>query len=251
MTTHQLRLSDARPFFAELPYYLWGQVNYDSGGDCRSPTDRAWTWLKLRNRETGERLEVAEREGVWEVVGDDPLAARAALFMASRCRGEWVGSLPAGQLQGWDHERAASRAARVREEFERPELKPFDAGHLFWGSWKWVGWCGTEFTWVGRWIMDSVIRKDGRAVSLCVEWLRKGTIAEPQSQALRYALHVLTGRDFPTDKKWVEWYDRGGGYGSIPSPTPTGGMRSCGRETPSDDRRPRRHRPVRPVNRKC
>jgi hypothetical protein len=59
MTTHRLRLTRPRPFFAELTYYIWGQVNYDS-----------------------------------------------------------------------------------------------------WGSWKWIGWFGTESTWVGRCIMDSVIRKD-------------------------------------------------------------------------------------------
>jgi hypothetical protein len=218
MPTHRLRLTGACPFFAELPYYLWGQVNYDSDGDCESPTDRAWRYLELTNRETGERLEIVEREGVWEIMGDDPLAARAALFMASRCRGEWIGPLPTEELRDWDHAGAASRAIRVRTEFERPELKPFDVGHLFWGSWKWIGWFGTEFTWVGRWIMDSVIRKDSRAVSLCVEWLRDGTCAEEQSQALRYALHALTGRSFPTDKEWVEWYDRGGGIQEYPEP---------------------------------
>jgi hypothetical protein len=43
MATHRLRLTEPRPFFAEVPYYLWGQVNYDSEGDCKSPTDREWT----------------------------------------------------------------------------------------------------------------------------------------------------------------------------------------------------------------
>jgi hypothetical protein len=32
MTTHRLPLAGLRPFFAEVPYYLWGQVNYDSDG---------------------------------------------------------------------------------------------------------------------------------------------------------------------------------------------------------------------------
>jgi hypothetical protein len=206
MATYQLQLTGPRPFFAEVPYYLWGQVNYDSEGDCKSPTDRNWTWLDLTNRETREHLEVSSREGTWDVMGEDPLAARAALLLVSRCGGEWVGPVPAGPLHGWDHQRASARAARVRQEFERPELRPFDAGHLFWGSWKWVGWFGTEFTWVGRWIMHSVGTNDTRAVNLCVEWLRSGTVAEAQSQALRYALNRLTGRSFATDREWVDWY---------------------------------------------
>lgn len=32
MTTHLLHLTSPRPCFAELPYYVWGQVNYDSDG---------------------------------------------------------------------------------------------------------------------------------------------------------------------------------------------------------------------------
>jgi hypothetical protein len=88
-------------------------------------------------------------------------------------------------VKGWDHERALARAARVQMEFEKPELQPFNIGHLFWGSWKWVGWFATDFTWVGRWIMHSVVTNDPRAVNLCIDWLRSGTVAEQQSQALR------------------------------------------------------------------
>ena len=69
MATHQLRLTESRPFFAEVPYYLWGQVNYDSEGDCESPTDRDWTWLALRKRETKERLEITSQAEIWEVAG--------------------------------------------------------------------------------------------------------------------------------------------------------------------------------------
>jgi hypothetical protein len=81
---------------------------------------------------------------------------------------------------------------------------------MFWGSWKWIGWFGTEFTWVGRWIMDSVVRNDSRAVGLCVDWLREGTFAPAQSTALRYALSRLTGREYDTDANWVSWYDSTG-----------------------------------------
>lgn len=75
MTTHRLRLDSPRPYFAEVPYYLWGQVNYDSEGDCKSPTDRKWTWLELTNRETRERLEITSQEDTWEVSGTNPCAA--------------------------------------------------------------------------------------------------------------------------------------------------------------------------------
>ncbi len=218
MTTHRLRLPGLRPFFAEVPYYLWGQVNYDSEGDCKSPTDRNWTWLDLTNRETCEHLIITNQGDFWEVNGEDPLAARAAVFLVSRCGGEWLSQSPSGQMQGWDHERAIARAARVQAEFERPELRPFDIGKWFWGSWKWVGWFATDFTWVGRWIMHSVVTNDPRAVNLCVAWLRSGPVAEQQSQALRYALSRLTGRSDVTDKEWVDWYGRGGGIQQYPEP---------------------------------
>ena len=38
------------PFFAELPYYLWGSVNYNSEGNCKSPRDRNWTHLEINRR---------------------------------------------------------------------------------------------------------------------------------------------------------------------------------------------------------
>ncbi len=218
MGGYRLRLTEARPFFAELPYYLWGQVNYDSEGDCTSPTDRNWTWLELTNRDTRDRLDITSQDNTWALTGDDPLAARAALFLVSRCRGEWIDPPRAEPLAGWDHEKALARAGRVQSDFERPELRPFDVGHLFWGSWKWVGWFATEFTWVGRWIMHSVLTNDNRAVNLCIAWLRSGTFAEQQSQALRYALTRFTGYSFATDREWVDWYDRGEGIQQYPEP---------------------------------
>lgn len=52
------RGSEPLPFFAEYPYYLWGEVNYDSDGGCERPTDRAWKWLELKNRDSRERLTI-------------------------------------------------------------------------------------------------------------------------------------------------------------------------------------------------
>ena len=218
MTAYHMRLTEPRPFFAEVPYYLWGQVNYDSEGDCKSPTDRNWTCLELTNRETRERLHFSSEAESWEISGEDPTAARAAQFLTSRCGGQWISPLPAQQLSGWDHDRALARADRVRAEFERPELGPFDVGHWFWGSWKWVGWFATEFTWVGRWIMHSVVTNDPRAVNLCIHWLHDGTVNELQSRALRYALNRFTSQSFATDQEWVAWYEKGGGSAQYPEP---------------------------------
>jgi hypothetical protein len=218
MATYRLRLTEPRPFFAEIPYYLWGQVNYDSYGDCKSPTDRNWTWLELKNRETGESLDITGEANIWEVTGDAAFAARIAHFLVSRCHGEWISPFPSEQWQGWDHETAAAHAAQVQSEFEQPALRPFDVEHWFWGSWKWIGWFATEFTWWGRWIMHSVVRNDRRAVFMCIDWLRGGPAGEQQSQALRYALNRFTGRSFATDREWVEWYDKGGGVQEFPEP---------------------------------
>lgn len=97
-------------------------------------------------------------------------------------------------------------------------MKAVDVGHSFSGSWKWVGWFATEFTWVGRWITYSVVTGDTRAVNLCACWLRDGTAGEPQSEALRYALGSLSGRSFATDQEWVQWYFDGGGIREYPEP---------------------------------
>jgi hypothetical protein len=204
MSDYHLRLTELRPFFAEVPYYLWGQVNYDSEGDCKSPTDRSWRWLTLTNRETKEALRVSSQAETWIIEGAAPLAARACLFIATRCQAQWVGIFPDQELQGWDHKQALARAAYAQKEFERPELRPFDVGHLFWGSWKWI--------------MHSVVTGDKRAVNLCIGWLRKGTFSEKQSEALRYALNRFTGHSFGTDKEWVYWYDKDDGVREYPKP---------------------------------
>ena len=51
-----LKIKNKRPFFAEIPYYLWGEVNYDSDGDCEKPTDQNWNQFYLRNRENSEEV---------------------------------------------------------------------------------------------------------------------------------------------------------------------------------------------------
>jgi hypothetical protein len=112
MSTYRLRLDSPRPFFAEVPYYLWGQVNYDSDGDCKSPTDRNWTAFYLTHRDTGERVTVTRQDGVWHVEGADPPAARAAYFLVRRCGGEWLDPEPVEVLR--DKQSEALRYALSR-----------------------------------------------------------------------------------------------------------------------------------------
>jgi hypothetical protein len=215
---YQIRINEKMPYFAELPYYLWGQVNYDSEGDCKRPTDQSWTWLYLRHRNRSDYIEVACENGLCTVEGSNPDAARTTLFLAKRCGGEFVQGQVNSEIGDWDHEAGMERAAQVEVEFQNSDIEPFDIGHWFWGSWKWIGWFGTKFTWVGRWIIHSVPRRDTRAVNLCIEWLKAGTVGEEQSKALRYALNMLTGKDFQEDREWISWYYENEGFKEYPEP---------------------------------
>ena len=137
---------EALPFFAEYAYYLWGEINYDSDGDCKKPTDRAWTSLVLTNRNTRERLsiEVSPRR---EVVIEGPSAVEAAALTAIR-----TGATP--RLPD-DHAMRITRADRSRTQFLDPNLAAFDS-HGWWGGWKWVGDFSTDFTSGLRVVMQSV-----------------------------------------------------------------------------------------------
>lgn len=197
-----------RPYFAELPYYLWGEVNYNSEGDCRRPTDQEWTWIAVTNRTTREEVSVTGEPAKFAIESKRPeLAARTALLLVERSAA--AGYEPGRDASAWNHAAALARTRRIRAEFPRPELKPFDS-MLFWGSWKWVGWYATDLALPGRWIMNSVLTHDTRAVFLCAEWLRAGTVHPDQSAALRAALSTLTGQTFATDRQWIEWYDHTG-----------------------------------------
>ena len=214
----KLRIATPMPYFAELPYYLWGEVNYDSEGDCKRPTDQQWTWLEIENRESNEYVSIERTDSEATVSGDSAeLVSRAAHFLADRSQGQFPESESALSLGEWDHGRAMARTERVVAEFADPRLKPFDS-HLFWGSWKWVGLFSSDFTWVGRWIMDSVLRSDSRAVNLCATWLQEGTVHEDQSAALRYALRRLTELEHETDAEWVRWYFEDEGATRYPEP---------------------------------
>ena len=184
MSKYRILIDFPSPYFAEIPYALWGEVNYDSEGDCKRPTDQNWSELELTNRESRQRVYITSNKNEFEIESDEPqLAARTAVYLLERCSGKIMGDNPRETVGDWSYHEAQERTARVRSEFPRPELKPFDS-QLFWGSWKWVGWFGTEFTWVGRWIMNSVLVKDTRAVCLCIDWLKQPPVHPNQSAVL-------------------------------------------------------------------
>ncbi len=206
----KLTINKPRPYFAEVPYYLWGEVNYESDGNCRRPTDQQWTLLDLVNRISHERVTIKGVSSDFTVESDNSeLMARTALLLVERSGATISNEDPKRHMGGWSHAEALTRTRTIRAEFPRKELQPFDS-HLFWGSWKWVGWFGTEFTWVGRWIMNSMLTHDTRAVKFCIEWLRQGTVHKDQSAALCYALATLTDLSFRFDADWVKWYDAQG-----------------------------------------
>jgi hypothetical protein len=202
-----LTASGPRPFFAEVPYYVWGDVNYDSDGDCKHPTDREWSELYLGNRESGESLTIVCEGDNWLVEGSNPAAERAAYFLIERC-----GAKPFDDsftlATDWDHSVVWSRAAAVQAAFSDQDLCPFDNNYFF-GAWKWVGWFASEFTWGARWIMLSVRNRDPRAVFLCVDWLTEGA-HEPQEAALMHALQLLTGLPARSADEWISWFESEG-----------------------------------------
>lgn len=206
LATLRLQLREPRPYFAELPYYLWGQVNYDSEGDCKKPTDRQWTWIYLQHRGTRQVVDVKQQNGAWLIEGEDETASRLAMFLIERCGGNANASL-AQSAGDWDHSTAIARTLPVRSEFEQPALAPLDS-HLFWGSWKWIGWYATEFTWIGRWIMHSVVRGDTRAIPLCIDWIKETRLPR-QAEVLAYAVQRLSGEPARNPDQWVRWYEGG------------------------------------------
>ena len=211
MATTELQITAPRPYFAEIPYYLWGRMDYDSAGNCRHPRDREWTWLYLTHRDTDERIHITSEGPRWSVSGPALSVARACRFLTHRSSAITDGQQsPLDCGADWNHDAGIERAAAVASQFDLPVLEPFGRDHAFWGSWKWIGWYATEFTWVGRLIMDSLVRDDPRAVALCIGWLEAPPAVASQAEALMHALRHHTGLEFDSPGKWIRWYHSGG-----------------------------------------
>lgn len=193
------------PFFAEYPYFLWGEVNYDSDGNCKRPTDRRWSRLSLQNRETGATVDIgfvktAANSYFLEVSGSSSLDVCLAAYLTSLRSGcavldvrdggialvqpdthlQWTGDV-AERLQA---------ANRIQDMFLDTKLSPFDS-HNWWGGWKWVGNFSTDLTSGLRVIMDAV--HTGHADPEVLDWMRHVTAKPFHREGLNYALRVLTG----------------------------------------------------------
>lgn len=137
-----LKIPKLRPYFAEVPYYLWGATNYDSYGNCRRPTDQKWTHLIVRNRWTGARVTIYKSwfSFHWVIESDSAqLASRTSLFLAERSDAvirEWD---PAKFVGKWSHNEGLARAKMVRDVFAQPLLRPIDKD-AFWVHWKIIEW---------------------------------------------------------------------------------------------------------------
>jgi hypothetical protein len=207
MATCHLQIDLPRPYFAEIPYYLWGEVNYDSEGNCKKPTDRQWTSIYLEHRDTDEIVQINQQDKIWLLEGNADTVTRLALFLAERCNATPApGATEVGTT--WDHPAALHRASLVAREFEQPVLAPFDS-HFFWGSWKWIGYYATDCTWVSRMIMHSLVRNDSRAIPLCIDWLKTPPRFPEQEAALCYAVQHLSGEHARKATEWVSWYEGG------------------------------------------
>jgi len=203
----KITTTQPKPYFAEIPYAVWGDVNYESIGDCEFPTDSKWTLLRIYNRETDQiiLIEDVNNELIIQAT-DSQIAVQTALFLIERCDAKFLeGSLNQTEVGSWTYLKAKKNTERVRALFSNKDLKLFDS-KLFWESWKWAGASTTDLTWSGRMIMNSINDHDPRGVSLCIDWLEDSPYYKAQKKALIYALKFLTGLTFETAQEWTDWY---------------------------------------------
>jgi hypothetical protein len=200
------------PFFAEYPYFLWGEVNYDSDGDCVRPTDRNWRWLEVVHRETGERVTISRDDsapGLYVCVADELMSARLAAYLTAlrsaghvldghgqrEIRPEEYAPRPADRAE---REQRLARAEQARAMFLNSALAPFDSMR-WWAGWKWTGRIASEFALGQRLAMLAV--QEGRANRRTIKELRAWWEAGPEAserEGVRAALRAATGTD-PAD----------------------------------------------------
>jgi hypothetical protein len=207
------------PFFAEYPYFLWGEVNYDSEGDCKKPTDRGWTSLYLAHRNENHQLEIfkiSTKPLIFEIRGTNFEAVQLAAYLtAFRTDGvviepSSVSEIPLSKM-GKEINRLDERIAdaeQVHRMFLNPVLAPFDS-HSWWGGWKWCGGRATDLTMGLRLTMKAVAEQDAdqEFINELYDWWNK----PPQPfhrDGVRYAIQRLTGKD-PVDKGFLtKWFGR-------------------------------------------
>jgi|SRR5690348_5187653 len=194
------------PFFAEYPYFLWGEVAYESDGDCVQPTDRQWHWLHLEHRETRERVVISRDSGdsrLCHVNADHEVSGRlSACLTALRSDGYIVDQESGRNVRADEYgarlsqlHRRLEQAETVHTMFLNPALSPFDS-MWWWGGWKWTGRFASDFAIGQRLAMLAV--QEGHADAQTTMWLRswwdEGPEA-PERAGVRAALTAATGSD--------------------------------------------------------
>jgi hypothetical protein len=191
---------ETMPFFPELPYWLWGEVNYNSEGDCKKPTDINWHSIELRNRDTKASISIERTNTEIKIQSDTLELINPIIDLINYTNSKAVDTNKySGHIK---------RTRRIREEFSNNALEPFD-NHYFWGSWKWVGWFATDFTWVGRWILNSLHNKDKRGVNLCATWLNDRKLPAIQEKALIYGINTLCNMTLKDKSDFDKWWKGG------------------------------------------
>ena len=179
------------PYFAVLPYYLWGEVNYNSDGDCLNPLDRMWTYLDVYDRSNKSNyfvINVIKNRTKLIVKGDGDSVKKIYEFFSNS-----------------PNEKAMKRVLAVNYCFEHPAVKKFN-NHTFWGSWKWIGTMSSDFTITGRWIMLDAMRNSTQGVWVASSWLSHAKINNIQEQVIALSMHIkevcsLSGL---SDRKYYE-----------------------------------------------
>ncbi len=121
-----------RPYFAEFPYYLWGDVNYDSFGNCKFPTDRYWTKLCVQNRNTFESFEIEGQGTIFQIkTKSRELEKKIAKYLVARCDAKLQGET--FEITDWDFDIAVKRTEKIIADFGNIILQPFD-NYFFWGA---------------------------------------------------------------------------------------------------------------------
>ncbi len=211
--SHVLRVQigeEKLPFFAEYPYFVWGEVNYESDGNCQHPTDRDWAILYVHNRENDDEFDLIEIAGhmpyrIFEVTGSQLESVHLAAYLtALRTSGSILDAETGRRVPLSEFARSLARlperlaaADRVRKMFLNPDLKPFDT-MPWWGGWKWCGPFATDMTEGLRYVIMAVHEHDDNPV--LVNWLRRWWAESPDPlfrDGVHHALRLLTGEDVP------------------------------------------------------
>ncbi len=216
------------PFFAEYAAFCWGRVDYESGGDCARPCDRAWGWLDLRVRggedrvlvfrpETCEpappanfphpvRVEATDARLAWLAAYLTMRRTPALAFLRRRGHMVGYGALADQMLAGEDADARWERARAVRAQFESDALRPFDA-MAWWGAWKWEGDYASAGAWPRRQLLHAVNANDRTALPHLFETFGRG-VPEPERAGWMHGLGTLTGKSFATADEWLQWWER-------------------------------------------